>query len=84
MISLFDILVPHTNFNKSQPTVQGAVLTLSENSGRNQREYIILHINQTQIHFYLIAVQQRDTSGQNVLNANFPMRGVGSERVDQN
>ena len=57
---LFTILVPNTNFNKSQPKFQGvpgnAELTLSGNKGTYQRKYVIFQIDEHQIHFYLIPI----------------------------
>ena len=60
---LFDILVPHTNFNKSQTTSQGVpgntwLTHFRKNNGRNQRKYMILHM--TSIRSIFTPLRPRD------------------------
>ena len=82
----FDVKVPHTNFNKSRSMFQGVPgntgLPLVKNNGRNQRKYINFHIGERHIRFYPAAIYRRSASDQNVLDANLPMLGFGSERVN--
>ena len=67
---LCNILVPLSDFDKSQPTFKAvqrkAGLTLLGELGGNQEKYIILHIGEHQVRCYLIVVWRRGASGQNV------------------
>ena len=80
---LLYIFVPH--INKTQPTFQGVPgntgLTLMKNTGRNQRKYIIFHIDEHQIH-----LPHRDLAVWHFLSkcTQCKFSGVGNKRVNLN
>ena len=67
LVFLYNILVPHTNFNKPKPTFQAVKgktgLTLLEKLYWKQRKYIILHTEEHRVRCYLNALWRWGPSG---------------------
>ena len=52
-----------------------------KNNGRNQKKYCTLHIDERQIHFYLISIYRWGTIGRIVIRTNSPIPEIVSDRV---